>query len=129
MTDKEQDEKAIAELIARWSEAAKAVDIPKLREIYYESCRFSGHFTGEYLDMHIEAFYTILEETKHEMDPDQFIRPDFGQKILLVDVSNDIAMVKLERRGWVGLDRFIFYVNLNKIAGRWWVVSTSFTHD
>ena len=64
--------------------------------------------------MHIEAFCTIVEETKTGMASDQIIRPDFGPELLTIDISNDIAIAKIERRRWVGLDRFIFLRQLEQ---------------
>jgi hypothetical protein len=106
---------SIEQALGHYLEGGKAGDIDRLRQAFHPSARLQFVRNGAYGDWSIEEYLGRRTPGK---------RSDHGARVLSIDFAGTAATAKLELD--FGEFKFIDYMSLLKIEGRWWIVNKVF---
>ena len=95
--------------------AGKAGDVDMLRKAFHPSARLQFVKKGQYGEWSAAEYISWRKPGK---------KSQYESEILSIDCTGNAALVKTEMD--FGTHRFIDYLSLLKIEGRWWIVNKIF---
>ena len=115
--DAEADDLAAVEEVAGWYlEAARTGDAELMRQAFHESARLQGVRDGKYRELPIADYIAGTSPAEW--------RTGMKSQVLSVDCAGTAALVKVAED--FGRVRYVDYLSLLKIDGRWWIVNKSY---
>ena len=106
---------AIEEAVGYYLEGGKTGDIETLRRAFHPSARLQFVRDGAYREWSLEEYLGRRTPGK---------RSDHRSRVLSIDFAGNSASAKLELD--YGSFKFIDYMSLLKLDGRWWIVNKVF---
>lgn len=116
-----KDYQAIAETLQDYVDGARSPNADQMRRAFHPNAQIFGHLGDHLLADPIEALFGWHE--------DNGPATDVVVQFSILDVSETIAVVRVEADNWTG-HRFTDYLSLLKVDGKWTVVNKIFhAHD
>lgn len=116
-----RDYQAIAETLQHYVDGARSPSADQMKRAFHPNAQIFGHLGDHLLADPIDALFGWHEENGPASD----VVVQFS----ILDVSETIAVVRVEADNWTG-HRFTDYLSLLKVEGQWKVVNKIFhAHD
>jgi len=112
-----KDYEAIAETLQDYVDGARSPSANQMKRAFHPSAQIFGHLGDHLLADPIEALFEWHEENGPATD----VVVQFS----ILDVSETIAVVRVEADNWTG-HRFTDYLSLLKVDGKWAIVNKIF---
>lgn len=112
-----KDYEAIAETLQDYVDGARSPSANQMKSAFHRNAQIFGHLGDHLLADPIEALFEWHEENGPATD----VVVQFS----ILDVSETIAVVRVEADNWTG-HRFTDYLSLLKVDGKWSIVNKIF---
>jgi hypothetical protein len=112
-----KDYEAIAETLQDYVDGARSPSAKQMKSAFHPNAQIFDHLGDHLLADPIEALFEWHEEN----GPAKDVNVQFS----ILDVSETIAVVRVEADNWTG-HRFTDYLSLLKVNGKWTVVNKIF---
>ena len=112
-----KDYEAIAATLQDYVDGARSPSADQMRKAFHPNAQIFGHLGEHLLADPIEALFGWHEENGPASD----VVVQFS----ILDVSETIAVVRVEAENWTG-HRFTDYLSMLKVDGQWTVVNKIF---
>lgn len=113
---------AIESAVQLYIDGASKGDTAKLEQAFHDEAWMFGAVGGQRFDMPIRQMMEIVQGMPLDSDG------SFRARITAVEQVGDAASVRLEEEGCWGNVSFVDWFALQKIDGRWKIVSKTFSH-
>jgi hypothetical protein len=114
------DHDAIASVLQLYIDGSARGDQDKLREAFHEDARMFGAVGDQRFDVPIAEFVTMTAQSPADVDG------TYRGRIVAISQVGDAATATIAEDGFWGALSFVDFFLLNRIGGRWSIVSKSF---
>ena len=107
---------AATAVIQEYVDACKAASVERLKGVFHPNALMSGYMQGEFLMGSPDPFFQIVETSSP---------CEYDYEISQVDVNGDVASVRLDEEGYLGMN-FTDYFHVANVDGKWQIISKTF---
>ncbi len=114
------DHDAIASVLQQYIDGSARGDVDKLREAFHADARMFGAVGDQRFDVPIADFFAMAAQSPADVDG------TYRGRIVAISQVGDAATATIAEDGFWGTLSFVDFFLLNRIGGRWSIVSKSF---